>query len=112
MPRYEWLRPHLQEILQEHPDRYWLSYQIVNRLREVHPEILNRLEHDHGIGQGKGGGEPEGAHFRPDSAVSLCLSDWGHSVDVQYLHGKGLKVGGASAAANRMGIFRWRENPR
>lgn len=104
MPRFEELRDVLGQILQERPDCYWLCYQILTRLRELHPEILEDLERRYGTGYGKGGG----AHYRPDSAIANCLQDWPESVDVQYLLGRQLQVGHIRASDDPMGIYRWR----
>ena len=103
MPRFEELREHLGPILREHPDCYWLCYQILNRLRELAPEVLEQLEGLYGTGYGQGGG----AHFRPDSAIAQCLVDWRECVDVQRLLGKDLSVGDIHASYYWMSIYRW-----
>jgi len=103
MPRFEELREVLGQILQERPNCYWLCYQVLNRLRELHPEILDRLEETYGTGYGRGGGAP----YRPDSAIAQCLSDWPECVDVQYLFGRDLQIGDIIATDDTMGIYRW-----
>jgi len=103
MPRFEELREALGQILQERPNCYWLCYQILNRLRERNPEILERLEQKYGMGYGRGGGD----YYRPDSAIAHCLQDWPEGVDVQYLFGQDLRVGNIRATDDTMGIYRW-----
>ena len=103
MPKFEELRDVLGEILRERPDCYWLCYQILRRLEEVHPDVLERLREKYGTGHGQGGG----AYYRPDSAIANCLSDWRECVDVQYLLGRNLQVGNARATDDLMGIYRW-----
>ena len=93
----------LGQILQESPNCYWLCYQILNRLRELHPEILDGLEARYGTGYGRDGGAP----YRPDSAIAQSLSDWPECVDVQYLFGRDLQIGTIRATADTMGIYRW-----
>ncbi len=106
MPRFEELRPHLQPILQERPDHYWLSYQILLRLREREPNLLAELEARYpGQGYGKGGGAP----FRPDNAISLCLAGWLECVDTRYLNGSEIFVRNIESSAEQLGIFRWKE---
>jgi hypothetical protein len=103
MPRFEELRDTLGQILQESPNCYWLCYQILNRLREVCPEILEGLEKRGGRGYGEGGGD----YYRPDSAIAHCLRDWPECVDVQYLLGRDLQVGETRATDEAMAIYRW-----
>ena len=105
MGRHEWLREHLRPILAEDMSLYWLSYQLVNSLRNRAPNILDQLESDYGTGYGRNGG----AQYRPDTAISHCLSDWAQEsgvVDVQWLCGQGLRVCDVEATDN-MAIFRW-----
>ena len=104
MPRFEWLRQDLAQILQEDMDSYWLCYQILNRLREVNQASLDTLEQEYGTGYGLGGG----AHFRPDSAIAACLLDWPEHVEVRYLRGKDLSIGDIQGTGERMGLYRWR----
>jgi hypothetical protein len=103
MPRFEELREVLGQILQERPNCYWLCYQILNRLRELHPEILEELEKRYGTGYGQGGGAP----YRPDSAIAHCLRDWPECVDVQCLFGRDLQIGDIRASDDVMVVYRW-----
>jgi hypothetical protein len=103
MPRFEELRDVLGPILQERPNCYWLCYQVLNRLRERHPDVLEVLEERYGTGYGEGGGWP----YRPDSAIAQCLADWPECVDVQYLFGRDLQIGDIRASDDAMGIYRW-----
>jgi hypothetical protein len=103
MPRFEELRQPLATILQEDTNSYWLAYQILNRLRERFPEILQRLEEQYGTGYGVGGGHP----FRPDNAIAFCLADWPECIDTQFLRGNDLNIGNIIATGNQMGIYRW-----
>lgn len=103
MPTLEELRPQLGVILQEHPDRYWLSYQILEELRVVAPNMLQQIEKRHGTAVGLGGGWQYG----PASAISQCLGHW-DMVDTQHIHAKGLHVGDTEASGDEMAIFRWR----
>ncbi len=103
MPRFEELREALGQILQENPNCYWLCDQILNRLREVCPEILEGLEKRDGRGYGEGGGE----YYRPDSVIAHCLQDWPECVDVQYLLGRNLQISDTRATDEAMVIYRW-----
>jgi len=103
MPRFEELREVLGQILKERPNCYWLCYQILIRLREKHPGILDGLEKRYGTGYGQGGGSP----YRPDSAIAQCLGDWPECVDVKYLYGWKLQIGDIKATDVIMGIYRW-----
>lgn len=103
MPRFEELRDVLGQILQERPNCYWLCYQIMNRLRELQPEVLDGLEGRYGSGYGIGGG----AYYRPDNAIAQCLADWPECVDVQYVFGRDLQIGNIRASNDAMGIYRW-----
>jgi hypothetical protein len=103
MPRFEELREVLGQILQEKPNCYWLYDQILNRLREVRPEILEGLEERDDKGYGRGGGE----YYGPDNAITHCLQDWPDHVDVQYLSGRDLLIGDIKASDEAMAIYRW-----
>lgn len=104
MPRFEYLREPLGQILREDTNCYWLCYQILNRLRERHPDILESLENQYpGQGYGQGGG----AHYRPDNAIAQCLTDWRECVDLKYLRGDDLQIGNIRATDEGMGIYRW-----
>jgi hypothetical protein len=103
MPRFEEFREALGQILQESPNCYWLSYQIINRLRERNPEILEVLEKKYSTSYGRGGGD----YYRPDSAIAHCLQDWPECVDVQYLFGRDLQIGNIRATDDLMAIYRW-----
>lgn len=103
MPRFEHLRQQLGEILQADSECYWLCYQILLRLGERSPEVLQDLENQYGSGYGRGGG----AHYRPDNAIAACLQDWPEHIDVQYLSGKNLRIANIEASGERMGIYRW-----
>jgi len=102
MPRFEELREALSQILQERQNCYWLCYQILNRLRERNPEILEDLERTYGTGYGRGGGSP----YRPDSAIAHCPQDWPEFVEVRYLLGRDLRIGYIMASDDVMGIYR------
>ena len=104
MPRFEWLRPYLEPILREHPDRYWLCYQILERLQRMGSPALAQLESQYGTGYGKGGGAP----YRPDNAISQCLADWTEHIDVQHLLGQSVRIGRIEGSAEAFGIFRWK----
>jgi len=103
MPRFQNLRQSVGEIVQEDRECYWLCYQILRKLRERHPNVLQDLESQYGSGYGRGGG----AHYRPDSAIAACLQDWSEHIDVQYLSGKNLQIADIEASGERMGIYRW-----
>jgi hypothetical protein len=103
MPRFEELREALGQILQESPNCYLLCDQILNRLRQRYPEILEGLEEREGKSYGKGGGE----YYRPGSAIAHCLRDWPECVDVQYLSGRDLQIGNTRATDEAMAIYRW-----
>ena len=103
MARFEEFREALGQILQESPNCYWLSYQIVNRLREQNPEILEGLEKKYGTGYGRGGGD----YYRPDSAIAHCLQDWPECVDVQYLFGRDLQIGDIRVPDETVAVYRW-----
>ena len=103
MPRFQNLRQPLGKILQEDSECCWLCYQILRRLGDRNPDVLQNLENQYGSGYGRGGG----AHYRPDSAISQCLQDWAECVDVQYLSGKNLQIANIEASGERMGIYRW-----
>ena len=103
MPRFEELREILGQILQESPNCYLLYDQILNRLREERPDILEGLEERGDKGYGRGGGE----YYGPDSAIAHCLRDWPECVDVQYLFGQDLRVGNIRATDDTVGIYLW-----
>jgi len=103
MPRFEELRDVLGQILQERPNCYWLCSQILNRLRELRPEIIEGLEKTDATGYSRGGG----TYYRPDNAIAHCLCDWPECVDVQYLFGQDVQVGGVKAADEAIAVYRW-----
>jgi hypothetical protein len=103
MSRFEELHQILGEILQENPSCYWLYGQILNRLREVRPDILEGLEERGDKGYGRGGGE----YYGPNSAIAHCLQDWPECVDVQYLSGRGLQIADIEVDNDAMAIYRW-----
>ena len=103
MPRFEEMREILGQILQESANCYWLYDQILNRLREVSPDILEGLEKRDGKSYGQGGGE----YYGPDSAIAHCLRDWPDCVDVQYLSGRDLQIAEIKADNDAMAIYRW-----
>jgi hypothetical protein len=103
MARFEELRNVLRQILQERPNCYWLSSQILNRLRELRPEIVEGLEKRDATGYSRGGG----TFYRPDNAIAHCLSDWPECVDVQYLFGQDVQVGGTRATDEAIAVYRW-----
>jgi hypothetical protein len=103
MPRFEEIREILGQILQESPNCYWLYDQILNRLREVRPDILEGLVERGDKGYGRGGGE----YYGPDSAIAHCLRDWPGCVDVQYLSGRDLQVADIKVDKDAMAIYRW-----
>jgi hypothetical protein len=103
MPRFEHLREPLSAILQEDTNSYWIVYQILNRLRQIYPEILQQLEVQYGTGYGDGGGH----NFRPDSAISFCLIDWPECVETRMICGNDLYIGNIKATGTQMGIYRW-----
>ncbi len=103
MPRFEEFREALGQILQERPNCYWLSHQIVNQLRERNPEILEGLEKKYSTSYGRGGGD----YYSTSSAIAHCLQDWPECVDVQYLFGRDLRIGNIKATDDLMGIYRW-----
>jgi hypothetical protein len=103
MPRFEELRQILGQILQEKPNCYWLYDQILNRLRQVRPDIVEGLERRKDKSYGQGGGE----YYGPQSAIAHCLRDWPECVDIQYLSGRDLKVAEIKVDDEAMAIFRW-----
>jgi len=103
MPRFDELREDLGQILQERPNCYWLCYQILNRLRERNPEILEVLEEKYSTAYGRGGGD----YYSTDSAIEHCLQDWPECVEVQYLLGRDLQIGDARASEEATAIYRW-----
>jgi len=103
MARFEEFREALGQILQESPNCYWLSYQIVNRLRERNPEILEVLEEKYSTSYGRGGGD----YYRPGSAIAHCLQDWPECVDVQYLFGRDLQIGDIRVPDETVAVYRW-----
>ncbi len=103
MPRSEELREVLGQILQQKPNCYWLYNQVLNRLREVRPDILDGLEEIGSKGYGRGGGE----YYRPDSAIAHCLQDWPECVDVQYLSGLDLQIADIKVDNDAIAIYRW-----
>ena len=103
MPRFEELRQTLGQILRESPNCYWLYGQILNRLRESHPDILKGLEERGDKGYGRGGGE----YYGPESAIVHCLRDWPECVDMQYLSGRGLQIADTRTDNDAMAIYRW-----
>ena len=103
MPRFEEIRQILGQILQESPNCYWLYDQILNRLREERPDILDGLEERGNKSYGRGGGE----YYRPDSAISYCLTDWPECVDVQYLSGRDLQIADQKVENEAITIYRW-----
>ena len=105
MPRFEQLRDVLGKILQERPNCYWLYDQILNRLRQVRPDILEEMEKMGSKGYGRGGGE----YYRPDNAIAHCLHDWPECVDIQYLSGQDLQIGSIKVSEKAITIYRWKE---
>ena len=103
MPRFVELRPQIRAILTEDTNSYWLSYQILDRLRVRFPEVLAELEARYGTGYGQGGGHP----FRPDSAIAFCLIDWPANVETRMLRGDNLRIGNIAATDSQMGVYRW-----
>ena len=103
MPRFEELRDVLGQILQERPNCYCFSSQILNRLRELRPEIIEGLEKTDATGYSRGGG----TYYRPDNAIAHCLCDWPECVDVQYLFGQDVQVGGVKTSDEAIAVYRW-----
>ena len=103
MPRFEEFREALGQILQEIPNCYCLPYQIVKRLREQNPEILEVLEEKYSTSYGRGGGE----YYSTDSAIAHCLQDWPECVEVQYLLGRDLQICDVKAGDEAITIYRW-----
>ena len=103
MPRFDELRDVLGKILQERPNCYWLCYQILKRLRELYPEIVEGLEERCETGYSRGGG----TFYRPDNAIAHCLQDWPECVDVQYLFGRDIQVGDIRVPDEAVAVYRW-----
>jgi len=103
MPRFEELRQILGQILQENPNCYWLYDQILNRVRQVRPDIVEGLEQRKDKSYGQGGGE----YYGPRSAIAHCLRDWPECVDIQYLSGRNLKISEIKVHDEAMAIYRW-----
>ena len=104
MARLTWLRPHVEAVLMERPDYFWMSYTVWQRLQLLDSVAANRLVEDYGTAVGRGGGAPVG----PAWAISQCLGRWDR-VEEQYLYAPGLRVGNVRASSDdRIAIFRMR----
>lgn len=104
MAKLTWLRPHVEAVLRERPDYFWLSYQVWPRLQLLNPVAANRLVAKYGPAVGEGGGD----HVGPAWAISQCLGTWDR-VEEHYLNAQGLRVGNVRASSDdRVAIFRMR----
>ncbi len=102
MPDFEGLREPVKEILSETPDRYWLSCQIVNELKDRYPEIIEQLKYDNGAGR------ENSEKFSPETAVSHCLRNW-NKINIQFLNGRDISIEDPVSPGSKLGIYKWME---
>lgn len=102
MSQLDWLLPEITAILKEKPIRFWLSYQIVARLKRDYRAQWKKLIEQCGRHQGRGAGEAHGSA----KAVSLCLQRV-PTVEKKDMCGYGLRVGTAVVPNKKIRVFRW-----